>query len=76
MNIDERLDEISKKLDNLKEERKRDKYENLGFISLGFMLATIGLSVANHDVAMIVVTVIFLISGIMLLRISYSKKKQ
>jgi len=71
MTTDERLDEISKKLDKFlaeyeqdKVNANRDKYLNLGYIALGFALATVSLVVAKPDLATAAATIVLLVIGI------------
>ena len=79
MTTDERIEEVSKKLDAFlteyskdKIEANRDKYQNLGYIALGFALGTVGLTVTKPEPATIAVTIILLIIGLFF--IGYSGK--
>jgi|GEM_PF-3323306 len=63
MNSDERLNEISNKLDKIRQEYLKGKYENLCYILWGFTLAMLGLTVTNPLVVNILVTIVFLIMG-------------
>ena len=57
------IKEISDKLDRMRQEYIRDKYESLGYILWGFTLAMVSLTVANPDPANIAASIVFFIMG-------------
>ena len=75
--MNDELKDISDKLDEMRQEHIRDKYENLGYILWGFTLAMVGLTIANPHPANIAVSIIFFIMGwIMWFRARKVKTKQ
>ncbi len=58
-----RLNEISNKLDKLRQEHLRGKYENLSYILWGFTLAMLSLTIINHHPVNILATIVFFIMG-------------
>ena len=63
MNSDERLNEISNKLDKMRQEYLKDKYENLSYILWGFTLAMLSLTVTNPLLVNILATIVFFVMG-------------
>ncbi|MFP3880565.1 MAG: hypothetical protein ACLFVA_06390 [Dehalococcoidia bacterium] len=57
------IEGINKKLDEMRLEHKRDKYENTSYILWGFTLAMLGLTVASPHLANIIVTIVFFLLG-------------
>jgi len=74
MNVEEELTKLSNKIDNYHSDdtkrAKRERYENLGYISWGFALATTGLAVAQvsytSTIVSIAIAIIFVILGFIL----------
>lgn len=54
---------ITKKLDEIRTEQKRDKYESTSYILWGFTLAMLGLTLASPHPANIAVTLVFFFMG-------------
>jgi len=61
--MSEEIKELSDKIDKMRQEFIRDKYQSLGYILLGFTLAMISLTVVNPHPANIVASIIFLFMG-------------
>jgi len=61
--MSDELKEITNKLDKMRQEYLRDKYDNLGYILWGFTLAMLGLTLSSPHPANIVVTIVFFILG-------------
>ena len=61
--MNDEIKEISSKLDRMRQEYTRDKYENLSYILWGFTLAMVSLTVVNPHPANIVATIVFFIMG-------------
>ena len=61
--MNDELRGISDKLDEIRQEHIRDKYENLSYILGGFTLVMVSLAVANPHRANIVITIAFFITG-------------
>lgn len=61
--MSDELKEISIKLDKMRQEYLRDKYEHLGYILWGFTLAVVGLTIASFHPAYVVITIVFFILG-------------
>jgi Flp pilus assembly protein TadB len=59
--MNDELKGLSDKLDEIRQEHIRGKYENLSYIFGGFTLAMVGLTLANPHRANIVVTIVFFI---------------
>jgi hypothetical protein len=57
------LEEISSKLDKMRQEQIRDKWENVSYILWGFTLAMIGITFANPHPANIAATIVFFFLG-------------
>ena len=68
MDIEERITEISNKLDIWRaadvRRTTKSKYENLGYICWGFALAVTSLAVTNPRPANIIIAVCFFVLGI------------
>lgn len=60
---DDGLKEISNKLDKMRQEHVRDRYENLGYILWGFTLAMVSLTVVNYHWVNILAVIVFFITG-------------
>ena len=76
--ISDKLEGISTRLGEMRQEHIRDKYENLSYILWGFTLAMIGLTIANPHPANIVISIAFFIMGlwIMWFRVRRVRTKQ
>jgi len=61
--MSEEIKELSDKIDRMRQEFIRDKYQNLGYILLGFTLAMISLTVANPHPTNIAASIVFLFMG-------------
>jgi hypothetical protein len=61
--MSEEIKELSDKIDRMRQEFIRDKYQTLGYVLLGFTLAMISLTVVNPHPANIAASVIFLFMG-------------
>ena len=61
--ISDKVKGISAKLDEMKQEYTRDRYENLSYILWGFALAMVSLTVTNPHPVNIVATIVFLTTG-------------
>ena len=57
------LNVITKKLDEILTEQRRDKYESTSYILWGFTLAMLGLTLASPHPANIIVTILFFVLG-------------
>jgi Flp pilus assembly protein TadB len=74
--MNDEIKEISDKLDRMRQEYLRDKYENLSYIFWGFTLAMVGLTLAFLHPANIVAVILFFIMGwIMWFRARKAKTK-
>jgi hypothetical protein len=65
--MNDEIKEISDKIDRMRQEFIRDKYESLGYILLGFTLAMVSLTVANPHPANIAASSVFAFMGWILL---------
>jgi len=61
--MNDELKEISSKLDEIRQEYRKGKHENLSYVLWGFTLAMISLTVTNPMPVSIVITVVFFIMG-------------
>ena len=61
--MSEETKELSDKIDKMRQEFIRDKYQTLGYLFLGFTLAMISLTVVNPHPANIAASIVFLFMG-------------
>jgi hypothetical protein len=61
--MSEEIKELSDKIDRMRQEFIRDKYQTLGYVLLGFTLAMISLTVVNPHPANIAASIVFLVMG-------------
>jgi hypothetical protein len=47
--MNDELKDISDELDNMRQEHNRDKWENLGYIAIGFSLTGLSIGIATSD---------------------------
>ena len=67
--MNDSIKEISDKLDRMRQEYRRDRYESTGYIFWGFTLAMVGLTVAfSHPVNVVAVILFFIMGWIMWFR--------
>jgi len=61
--MNDEIKEISGKLDKMRQEYTRDKYENLSYVLWAFTLAMVSLVVVNPHPVNILATIVFFIMG-------------
>jgi len=61
--MSDELKEISSKLDKMRQEYLKDKYDNLSYILWGFTLAMLSLTLINSTPVNIIITVAFFTMG-------------
>ena len=61
--MSDKIEEISSKLDKLKQEYIKGKHENLSYVLWGFTLAMVSLTIADPIPVSIIITIAFFIMG-------------